>query len=587
MIVPMTRYTVVLHHSDLAGFISDIRKIGVVHIVENDAALSEMAMGHLQFIRDIDNNIRFLKRRQKEQKETRTDPAAGIGIFNDINLKRNELENLLLRQTILRKEVRLLEPWGAFNTHTIKKLHENGVKTRFYICGEKKFDQTWRDQFDLSVINQVGSTIYFVVFEKGIEVEGITADEWKMPERSVSEAVQELTEIEIRITEINQALDRHAETGIPALEAVKMQYTSLFDHDRALNNAISDPSEKIRIIEGWVPRTKAGELENYLSGGDYYYFTTGPKPDDKVPILLANNKFTKLFEPIAKLYSLPSYTELDLTPYFAPFFMMFFGFCLGDMGYGLVILIAASLAKLKIKGELRSVLTLGQFLGLGTIIMGFVSGTLFGVGLLDQDWVGSLKNYMLNSDNLFNLALILGVVQILFGLIIQAVNKTIQFGFKYALSPIGWFLMITTLVMKFVLGFENVIISGILYTGIGLIVLFNDPDAKIFARIGKGVYDLYNITGFFGDVLSYIRLFALGVSSGILGLVINQVALQIKEVSVIGPVLFVLFLLIGHTANMLISSLGSFVHPMRLTFVEFYKNSGFSGGGKEYKPFKQ
>ena len=124
-----------------------------------------------------------------------------------------------------------------------------------------------------------------------------------------------------------------------------------------------------------------------------------------------------------------------------------------------------------------------------------------------------------------------------------------------------------------------------LYVSLGMIVFFSNPKGNIFASIGKGIWDLYGITGIFGDVLSYIRLFALGVSSTILGYVINSMALQIKEIPYVGIILFVIFLILGHTGNILISSLGSFVHPMRLTFVEFYKNAGFEGGGKEYKPF--
>jgi V/A-type H+-transporting ATPase subunit I len=119
------------------------------------------------------------------------------------------------------------------------------------------------------------------------------------------------------------------------------------------------------------------------------------------------------------------------------------------------------------------------------------------------------------------------------------------------------------------------------------VLFFSDPSVNIFMRVGKGVWDIYStVTGIFGDLLSYIRLFALGLSSAILGFVINDIGLQILGSSkILGPVFFVIFLVIGHTLNILISSLGSFVHPMRLTFVEFYKSAGFKGGGEEYKPF--
>ncbi len=294
-----------------------------------------------------------------------------------------------------------------------------------------------------------------------------------------------------------------------------------------------------------------------------------------------------MYEPIGKLFSLPAYQELDLTPFFAPFFMMFFGFCLGDVGYGLVILIGTTIYKLKAKSDIKPILSLAQFLGIGTIIFGTLTGTFFGISLLEVESLGNIRNIMLDSQKTFYLALGIGLFQILFGLIIKAVNSIRMFGWQYALPSIGWFILILCLLDLSVLELATSVTLYLLFVALALIVFWSDPKAGIFGRIGKGIWDLYGITGIFGDVLSYIRLFALGISSAILGFVINTIGLQILgSAPIIGPILFVVFLIIGHLANLLISSLGSFVHPMRLTFVEFYKNAGFIGGGKEYKPFK-
>jgi V/A-type H+-transporting ATPase subunit I len=193
---------------------------------------------------------------------------------------------------------------------------------------------------------------------------------------------------------------------------------------------------------------------------------------------------------------------------------------------------------------------------------------------------------MLDSQKTFYLALAIGLFQILFGLIIKAVNSIRMFGWQYAIPSIGWFILILAILDIALLKLAP-FSKYIAWFAVALIVFWSDPKAGILGRIGKGIWDLYGITGIFGDVLSYIRLFALGISSAILGFVINTIALQILgSAPIIGHIFFVIFLLIGHTANLLISSLGSFVHPMRLTFVEFYKNAGFIGGGKEYKPFK-
>jgi V/A-type H+-transporting ATPase subunit I len=219
-----------------------------------------------------------------------------------------------------------------------------------------------------------------------------------------------------------------------------------------------------------------------------------------------------------------------------------------------------------------------------------LTGTVFGINLLQDQfaWLGNIRNFMINSDQAFQLALMLGVIQILFGLVIKTLNLFRQHGLKYALTPVGWIILLLSLLDIAVLKWMNPYSNWIAWAGVGIILLFNDPDAGFFGRLGKGVWELYGITGFFGDLLSYIRLFALGTSGAILGFVINDISLRVLHgVPVLGPVLFVLLLVVGHSTNLALSVLGSFVHPLRLTFVEFYKNAGFEGGGKAYKPFEK
>jgi len=159
--------------------------------------------------------------------------------------------------------------------------------------------------------------------------------------------------------------------------------------------------------------------------------------------------------------------------------------------------------------------------------------------------------------------------------------------FKYALAQIGVIIAVFGALDMFLIKQTGEIATWVIYAGIFLMFFFSDPDINIFSRLGKGVWDLYsNVTGIFGDVLSYIRLFALSASSGILGYVINSVSLPLlHSIPVLGPILFIIVMIVGHGANIALSGLGSFVHPMRLTFVEFYKNAGFAGGGKKYTPY--
>ena len=175
---------------------------------------------------------------------------------------------------------------------------------------------------------------------------------------------------------------------------------------------------------------------------------------------------------------------------------------------------------------------------------------------------------------------------------LKAVNQTIQFGFKYSIATIGWIMLLVSTAFSALLP-DIMMMGGTLHlvilsvSGI-MIFLFNSPGKNILMNIGLGLWDSYNMaTGLLGDVLSYVRLFALGLSGGILAGVFNSLAVGMSPDNVIaGPIVMVLIFVIGHAINMFMNILGAMVHPMRLTFVEFFKNSGYEGGGKEYKPFQ-
>jgi V/A-type H+-transporting ATPase subunit I len=381
-----------------------------------------------------------------------------------------------------------------------------------------------------------------------------------------------------------------------------------------------------------------------------------PEEGEMPPVELRNGRFSKLFEPISKLFDLPNYGEMDLTPYFAPFFMLFFGFCLGDAGYGVFFILFATIMKPRVKKEMKPILSLTQYLGVATILFGLISGTFFGVNLIDSGYtltassmeqiqgqelpagvvaelqglegeyfksredfsvavgsaigeealaahetsilksaeaglpfVGRFRHLMQDSLSMFYLSILIGGIQIIFGIFVRIFNITRQRGFEYALSTMGWFILLVTLVLNAtVLGEEagRYIFYALLGISGVLIFFMNNPDKNIFVQFGAGIWDTYGmVTGIFGDLLSYIRLFALGISSAILGFVFNDISLQLLNIPVVGWLLFLVLLLAGHSINLFLATLGGFIHPMRLTFVEFYKNAGFQGGGKKYHPF--
>lgn len=662
MIVPMKKYSFLVFHEEYETFLKDIQELGVLHVIEKQDEIEESIKDKFALIKEFSNAVKFLAKRDVD-KIAPDKELGGFEVLQQIKTLKSEYENTKLQVANLKKEISTVAPWGDFSVETIQKLKKSGICIKFYSVSIRRFDPEWQQNYTIEPVGEVGTNLFFVLIHKEGEEPDLPVDEIKAPERSLAEVISEKEKTGKKLEQIQESLNELAKKYIPALENAKSEIEQNSDFELAKYHTEKQANDKIMLLEGWVPESTEKNLLDFLESHDAVYISEKPTKEDKVPILLKNNWFSKLFEPIGKLYSLPAYMELDLTAFFAPFFMLFFGFCLGDAGYGLLVLLGATLYKLKADKEMKPILTLAQFLGVATILFGSISGTIFGMNLIDTgytltdqsivqmqseipesissqisdlegeyfktkgEFVGeiseiigenqadeyqrvfvraakgdyqflqSFRHWLFDSNNLFMLALVLGVIQIIFGMFIKVINSIRQQGFVYSLSTIGWILLFLSTIAFYFLTDAGILNAEtdkvVLYVALGVslffILFFSDPEINIFARVGSGLYDIYStVTGVMGDLLSYIRLFALGLSSAILGYVINMICLQMIE----GGdwymyILFILVLLAGHGINIFIAALGSFVHPMRLTFVEFYKNAGFAGGGKEYKPLKK
>ena len=352
------------------------------------------------------------------------------------------------------------------------------------------------------------------------------------------------------------------------------------------------------FLEGWVPTENTQALEEALSKSGYYFQRLEIEEDDKVPIKLRNNSFSRLYEPITKMFSLPNYGELDPTPLFAPFFMLFFGLCFGDGGYGLLVVLACTLLKSKVNPDFRPYLSLFQYLGLAAVLVGLCSGSVFGIALAEVPAMAKVKDYFVTSDNLMTFSIVIGLVQIIFGKCVAAYKTKLQKGTKYCIAPFAWVFVIVSLAVALGLPMLDlklptaVVNASFGIAGLGLVVafLYNSPGKNIFLNFGTGLWNTYNMaSGLLGDTLSYIRLFAIGLTGSILGGVFNTLAITMTEGMnvVLRVICMLLILLLGHAINIALCTISSLVHPLRLIFVEYYKNAEFEGGGKAYDPFRK
>ena len=610
MITKMKKLTFLVYHKEYEGFLNSLRELGVVHIVEKQQGAADNT--------ELQENIRLsnrlaatLKLLQNQKHEKNAVIAAeggtaarGMQVLDEVDALQTEHGKLSQQLQSYAKEKEALEAWGNFEPDGIQKLKDAGYVIGFYSCSEGNYKEEWETEYNAMIVNRISSKVFFVTVTKAGQEVDLDVEQAKLPAYSLSrlEALYDTTEQAIEENE--KQLVALSETDIPSLKAAIKELQSQIEFSKVVLSSEQTAGDKLMLIEGWAPAYSKVEIEAYLNDAHVYYEITDPMPGDDVPIRLNNKGFFAWFEPICKLYMLPKYNELDLTPFFAPFFMIFFGLCLGDSGYGLFLFLGATAYRLlakKVTPSAKSIISLIQVLAVSTFFCGLLTGTFFGANIYDLDWpiVQRLKHAVLMDNNdMFQLSLILGVIQILFGMVLKAVNQTIQFGFKYAVATIGWIILLVSTAVSFLFSSSEMLpsvlwIGGTAYKVVlcisgAMIFLFNSPGKNIFMNIGLGLWDSYNmVTGLLGDVLSYVRLFALGLSGGILAGVFNSLAVGMSPDNVIaGPIVMVLIFVIGHAINIFMNVLGAMVHPMRLTFVEFFKNSGYEGGGKEYKPFR-
>ena len=609
MIVKMKKYDFLIYHKDYQSFLLKLRELGIVHIVqkqsgafsENDRLMDFMKLE--QRYQDVIRTLNHINQEKKVKELKAVDKnASGDIILEETEALFTEKESLALEKQGIQKEIARITPLGDFEPENIARLAEKGWYMNTYVVAKSKFDEKWLEDYNAIILTQSGSQVYFAAFSQNPGVPYIEAEHIRFSEKSISGWNHDLKKIEILNREINNELANIAQQEIETLRYHEKIVNDHINFEKVELSGDAAAGEKLMILEGYVPEESEPQTTEILKNEAIYFNVSTPTPADNPPIQLKNNRFARAFEMIGDLYDRPNYHSFDFTPFFAPFYAMFFGLCLGDCGYGLILLAASIILRRSSNGFMRSAGRLVTYLAIGTIIFGFLSGTFFGIPLLETNWtwLQPFRGVMMDADQLFMFALIIGGVQIVYALIIKAITKWMRYGFLYSLDTFGWALTIVGNVAVYLMADKGMIdvayqaTAHKVVTAVGgfMMLFFNSPEKGwrgVPGSVGFGLFGLYNkISSIVGDVLSYIRLFALGISGAVLGLVFNKLAMNMApDIIILRELVMILILLFGHSINIAINSLGAFIHPIRLTFVEFYNNVGFEGGGKAYDPFKK
>ena len=594
-----------VYHREYDAFLTTLRELGVVHVKETNSVLDNAELQALLAERkQVSTAIRYCKNLNSQTKEVTVAPARGLTKAEGLKLvgKLEEMQEkqaqLQAAKVSLEKDIAYMDIWGEFSYANIRRLKKAGFDVTFFSCPTSKYEPKWGEEYNAFLVNNFQSVTYFVTVTKTGTPIDIDAERPKMPDRGLAKLHLAMEQLLDNIKGLNNQLKEYAAEQYNTLVELEKNIQNEFNFSNTLVQTDREAGDKLMLLEGFVPTEEAPAMEVALEKEGYYFQELDIQDGDRVPIKLKNNKFNRLYEPITKMFSLPNYTEFDPTPLFAPFFMLFFGLCFGDGGYGLLVLLACSFFKRKVNPDFKPYLTLFQYLGLAAIIVGTCTGSFFGIALADVPALSKVKDYFVSSDNLMTFSIVIGLVQIIFGKTVAAFKMKAQKGVKYSIAPFAWVFVITALALAFGLPMLNLqlpetvktVFIGIAVIGLVVAYLYNSPGKNIFLNFGTGLWNTYNMaSGLLGDTLSYIRLFAIGLTGAILGGVFNQLAVDMTEGMniVLRAVCMLLILLVGHAINIGLCTISSLVHPLRLIFVEYYKNAEFEGGGKEYRPFKK
>ena len=425
-----------------------------------------------------------------------------------------------------------------------------------------------------------------IVFKDSI---GTVSENIAKCEREIAEIADKKKKIESEISEL-----------VKCIEDIQLYYDYLVierDRLKSLNNILK--TNETFYINGWIPAKTKDRVENVLKHNGCWYEISEPEEGEEHPILLHNSSLVSPFEAVTELYSLPSSSDIDPTPSMWFFFVFFFGMMFGDVGYGLILVVACGvfIKKFQVEGMFGKMMKSLFWCGISTMFWGVMFGSYFGDGITAAAKVIFNADFIIKPvwTNPMEEPMTVLIVSFAFGLIHLLVGLGVK-GYMLltdghpwdALFDVGfWYLFIIGPVLLLVGGSIAPILVTIgkymsLIGMIGLILTQGRAKRGIISKLTSGILSLYGITGYLSDVLSYSRLLALGLATGVISSVLSIMG-SMGGNNIFGIIMFVLVFVVGHSLNFAINALGSFVHSARLQYVEFF-GKFYEGGGEPFSP---
>ncbi len=646
MIVAMKRLSLVALKSDRDALLKALQKAGTVEIIRlSDAEASDGEADAITArIQRLSESIGAVKPYAKKagflSPQKREMTLSGMREYvPEAEKTTGEIEELLHTQTRLLAEREKavstrasLEPWTGLCAPMDAVKNTPRVHYFVGLCASKDVPRLSEQDYIEAELLSESATVPAILACRADDTRAVQAFlktiDWQdfvfpkmegTPREAIEALDRRIAEIDRESAEAQKQLEAHGgeiETLQNALDA------ETIDADRFAARGDLSYTAYAFVLEGWVREDEVEKTEETVrSVTDAYSFETrDPIEGEEPPSVVKNSKFVTPFEEVQTLYSRPSYGTIDGTPYMTPFYILLFGLMLSDTGYGILLMLGSWLyiKKKKPTGMSAGISRVLFWGGLSTIVWGVLTGSFFGItrspssgGVFDViagffDKLGIFPAWidpMQNSMAMLGLCFGLGILHIVAGYIVGAIDKFGKGDWKGAIfDQISWVLITLGLVIGFLPAITSmagtaidlpkaVTMPALIAAAVGaaMVVLFKGREKKNpFKRLTSGLGGLYDITGVLSDILSYARLFALGIATGVIGQVFNMLSNMLTGSSnivlrIVGAILCIVLVIALHTFNVAINALGAFVHCARLQYVEFY-GKFYESGGREFSP---
>ena len=647
-VAPVKKILIISHQSQAQALLTSVQKAGIVHLLDVDSTAVVKADKELKsaVLRDrsvdemcqkLEKAVSFLKQyhtgkplatllapkvvvddddfdRTVSAKET-------LRVLDEVIETQTRIDNLIAEMDSRKAKLDMLTPWKPLkdDLETLGALSSVDVFTGMVSL------QAWDELSEFLQLPQTGAVVNIIARSKTqvycviLALKENSSNVYKQLRTNEFEAVtfeglngsvsDNIDHLKRQIHGSGEQIAKakhHAHKLAASLLDIQMMsdyYANIRNHSAAFNS--SPATQHTRIFEGWIKTADMPKLHELILEFDAANICEiEPLPDEAVPVDIENGPWAKPFEVITRLYGMPRYFELDPTVILAPFFAIFFALCLTDAGYGL-LMIAASVYVLRKLQAGKGFLVLMLICSILTVFTGAMTGGWFGSLLLDfavnfkvlwlesfirkTTWFDPLQDPM----TFLVMAVVIGYIQIMTGLFAGFFSVLKNNGFFAAVcDKLTWIVLLNSFVVIGISGASILPpVAGkvaviLVYISAAAILFLSHREGGIGARLGMGSFNLFSAIFYLGDLLSYLRLMALGMATGGVAMAINIIGGLISDMPYVGFILALIFMVCGHIFNILQSILGAFVHSMRLQFVEFFPKF-MEGGGVPFVPFSE